>query len=185
MTEQIQYISDKIEPWMPGYNMKPTSDPIQLNVGAANRKLYLAGPITGLSYTGATDWRDYVAKKLPSYITPVSPMRGKKYLEGTEAIATSYEHIPLSCAKGITCRDRHGVMSCDAVLANMLGAKSVSIGTTMEIAWADMIRKPIILVMEKNGNLHDHPMIKEVCGFWVYSLDDAIAMADALLMTGV
>jgi len=147
--------------------------------------LYLAGPITGLSYGQSTDWRQYVADRLPSYICPVSPMRGKKYLEGEQKIAASYEEIPLSCQRGITCRDRHGVMSCDMLFVNLLGASVVSIGTVMELGWADMLRKPIVLVIEKEGNIHDHPMIREVIGFRVDNLDDGIKIADAVLMTGV
>lgn len=148
------------------------------------RTVYLAGPITGLSYGGATEWRQYVADLLPDYILPVSPMRGKQYLGKEEKIGLSYEQYPLSCQKGITCRDRHGIMSCDAVLINLLGAKTISIGTMIEIGWADMLRKPIILVME-NDNPHVHPIVKECAGFIVDNLDEAIHITTAVLMTGV
>jgi nucleoside 2-deoxyribosyltransferase len=148
------------------------------------RIVYLAGPITGLSYGGATEWRQYVADKLPDYIIPVSPMRGKQYLGNEKKIGLSYEQYPLSCQKGITSRDRHGVMSCDAVMINLLGAKTVSIGTMIEIGWADMLRKPIILVIE-NDNPHTHPIVKECAGFIVDNLDEAIHVVTAVLMTGV
>ena len=40
--------------------------------------VYLAGPITGLTYDGATDWRHAVAADLNSVgIKGLSPMRGK------------------------------------------------------------------------------------------------------------
>lgn len=147
--------------------------------------LYLAGPITDASYGDSTDWRKYVAKKLPSQIKAVSPMRGKTYLSQEKQIKTSYEDIPLSSAKGITCRDRFDTMRCDAILVNLLGAKKVSIGSVMEIAWADAYRKPIILVMEKTGNLHDHTELKEVAGFIVDNLDEAIELAKKILRPGV
>lgn len=148
------------------------------------RTVYLAGPITGCSYGGATEWRQYVADRLPDYILPVSPMRGKQYLGAEEKIGLSYEQYPLSCKKGITCRDRHGIMSCDAVLMNFLGAKTVSIGTAIEVGWADMLRKPIIVVMEKD-NPHAHPIIEECAGFILDNLDEAIHVVTAVLMTGV
>lgn len=148
------------------------------------RNVYLAGPITGLSYGGATEWRQYVADRLPEYILPVSPMRGKQYLGKEEKIGLSYEEYPLSCQKGITCRDRHGVMSCDAILINLLGANAISVGTMIEIGWADAFRKPIILVMEKD-NPHVHPIVKECAGFIVDNLDEAIFVTKAVLMTGV
>lgn len=142
--------------------------------------LYCAGPITGVSYGVSTDWREYVASKLPSHIQAVSPMRGKKYLANKKSIKDSYEEYPLSCQKGITCRDRMDVMRSDMILVNFLGATNVSIGSVMEIAWADAWRKPIVVVMEKD-NLHSHAMIREVSGFIVPSLDEAIVVATAVL----
>ena len=62
--------------------------------------LYCAGAITGLSYSGSTDWREYVSNKLPSHIIAVSPMRGKKYLAQEKNVKASYEEIPLSSQKG-------------------------------------------------------------------------------------
>ncbi|OGZ29841.1 MAG: hypothetical protein A2931_02330 [Candidatus Niyogibacteria bacterium RIFCSPLOWO2_01_FULL_45_48] len=142
--------------------------------------LYLAGPITGVSYGESTDWREYVSKKLPPHIKGVSPMRGKKYLSQERKIADSYEKEPLSCQKGITCRDRMDVMRADAIIVNFLGAKKVSIGSIMEIAWADAWRKPIIIVMEMD-NVHNHSMVREVSGFIVATLDEAIEIATAVL----
>jgi hypothetical protein len=144
--------------------------------------LFLSGPITGLSFEGSTDWRKYVAKNLPPHITAVSPMRGKEYLAGVSQIEASYELHPLSSQKGITCRDRMDVMRCDAILVNFLGSTKVSKGSIMEIAWADILRKPIILVTEEE-NIHNHPMIHEVAGFITDSLDEAIKIAIALLST--
>jgi hypothetical protein len=142
--------------------------------------LYCAGPITGVSYGESTDWREYVASRLPPHIKAVSPMRGKKYLASEKSIKDSYEEHPLSCQKGITCRDRMDVMRCDMIFVNFLGAKKVSIGSVVEIAWADAYRKPIIIVMDKD-NVHDHAMIREVSGFIVSNLDEAIAIAIAVL----
>lgn len=50
----------------------------------------------------------------------------------------------------------------------------------MEIAWADAWRKPVVLVME-NANIHDHAMIREVSGFIVPDLDEAIRAVTAIL----
>lgn len=142
--------------------------------------LYCAGPITGVSYGESTDWREYVAQKLPAFIKAVSPLRGKEYLAGEVNLKDTYEEYPLSCQKGITCRDRMDVMRCDMLLVNFLGAKRVSIGSVMEIAWADAWRKPIVLVIEKE-NVHWHAMIREVSGFMVLNLDEAVKVATAVL----
>jgi len=135
--------------------------------------VYLAGPVTGLSYGDSNQWREYVTEKFPAWIQPLNPMRGKCYLHGEQNIKDSYSDNPFGCAKGITCRDRFDVTSSDLLLVNLLGADRVSIGTVMEIAWADMLRKPIVLAME-GGSVHDHAMIREVAGFVVASLDEAI-----------
>lgn len=142
--------------------------------------LYCAGAITGISYAGSTDWREYVSEKLPPFIIAVSPMRGKKYLSQEKTVKASYEEIPLSSQKGIMTRDRMDVMRSDMVLVNLLGTEKVSIGSVMEIAWADAFRKPVILVMEKD-NLHSHPMLREAAGFVVSNLDEAITIAIAVL----
>jgi nucleoside 2-deoxyribosyltransferase len=142
-------------------------------------KVYLAGPITGTSYDGCTDWREYVQSQLPPSIEGVSPMRGKDHLRGVESIKGYGEH-PFSTPKGITTRDRFDVTRCDAILVNFDGAQRVSIGTVMEIAWADMLRKPIVVVMGED-NPHYHAMIREAAGFIVPTLDEAIALVAVML----
>jgi nucleoside 2-deoxyribosyltransferase len=62
----------------------------------------------------------------------------------------------------------------------MAGATRVSIGTVMEIAWAHAYGKPVVLVMEE-GNVHDHPMIRECSPFIVHTLDEGIELVNAIL----
>jgi nucleoside 2-deoxyribosyltransferase len=147
------------------------------------KTIYLAGPITGCSYNGCTDWRDYSKKELAKYnLLGVSPMRAKEYLSLEKNISDEYSAV-LSCSRGIVTRDRFDTFSCDVMLANFLGAKKVSIGTILEYGWADSKRKPIITVIEKEGNPHDHAAIKELTGFRVESLDEGLFIARAILNT--
>ena len=161
---------------------------------------YLAGPITGCSFDGCVDWREYAIKKLPSEIVGLSPMRGKTYLEGVEKIAdsysydaktgydivkkTSFAHLSsvMSCARGITTRDFNDCRRADVIIVNLLGAEKVSIGTVMELAWAKAFNIPVVLVMEEKGNVHEHAMISECVGFRVSTLDDAIDVVTMLLL---
>lgn len=147
--------------------------------------LFLSGPITDVSYGDSTDWRKYVAQKMPRLIKCISPLRGKDYLKNEKSIKASYEDIPLSSGKGITARDRFDVKRADAILINLLGAKKVSIGTMIEVGWGDTGVKPIILAIEKEGNIHDHPILKNAAGFIVNNLDDAIELAKKILLPGV
>lgn len=149
------------------------------NASYGNYKVYLAGPITGLDYKGAVDWREDAQKKLHAVgIVGVSPMRAKDYFKNIKefsATCKGYEQYScLSSARGIMTRDRWDATRCDVILVNFLGAQKASIGTIMEIAWADANRIPIVMVIEDQGNIHEHGMITEAIGFRVNNLDDAI-----------
>ena len=146
------------------------------------KRVYLAGPITGLTFGGCTDWREYAQKDLATAgISGISPMRAKDYLRSESIVGDSYENTVLSCGKGITTRDRWDTMNADLVLVNLLGAERVSIGTMIEFGWADAARNPVITVMEKEGNVHDHSMQREITGFRVETLEEGLNVAKAIL----
>lgn len=154
----------------------------------SNYKVYLCGPITGLSYNGCTDWRQEAIEHLSQFgIQGLSPLRGKEYLKHETEISDSYDHsetsliAAMSGQRGIYARDKFDCERADALIVNMLGAKKVSIGSVMEIAWAAAAKHPIILVMETEGNIHEHSMLKEACAFRVDNLDDALHIAVAML----
>lgn len=148
--------------------------------------VYLAGPITGLNFAGATDWRNEVSAELRGRgIRAFSPMRCKEYLAQVGTISghgRDYAHLgTLSTPRAVMTRDRFDATRCDVLFANLLAADRVSIGTVMEIAWADAHRVPIVCAIEPEGNPHDHMMISEAIGFRVTSLDEAIAITAAIL----
>lgn len=135
--------------------------------------VYLAGPITGCSYEEATEWRAYVTEKLERYARLLSPMRDKDFLIMEQNIEDHCEEWFTSTVRGIRTRDQFDVMRADVILANLLHAKKPSIGTVCEIAWAHLLQKPIVLVME-DGNPHDHGFIRDMANFIVDDLDRAI-----------
>lgn len=148
-------------------------------------KVYLAGQISGLSYGGATDWRKWATLELAKNdIEGLDPMRAKKYLSAMtdlDANCREYGAINvLSAPKTILTRDRWDATRCDILLANLLDADRVSIGTVMEIAWADAHRIPIVLVA-KEGDYHDHAMINECVGVKVPTLEEAVNICIAFL----
>lgn len=144
--------------------------------------VYLAGPITGLSYDNGQSWREFATEQLSqSGITAWSPLRAKEYLRAYGKMeAQGYFDKVLSNARGITTRDRWDCQRVDIVLANLVGAERVSIGTVIELGWADAVRTPIVLVMEDEGNLHDHAMVRELAGFVVPTLEQALDVVRAL-----
>ncbi|MGX9944839.1 nucleoside 2-deoxyribosyltransferase [Bradyrhizobium denitrificans] len=142
--------------------------------------VYLAGPISGLNYEGATDWREFAKGELKQFgIKALSPLRNQEHLKSvatfTNAAAETERLLsPMSTPRGLTVRDRWDAMRCDVLLVNLCGATKVSIGTVMEIAWADSKGIPIVVAMEDEGNPHEHAMINETIGFRVPTIWDAI-----------
>lgn len=157
-------------------------------------QIYLAGPITGCTYEGCTTWREAFKEMLaktmvgpdwrPEEVRCLSPMRAKDYLDQVGVINLDYPSVdfgPLSCSRGIMTRDFFDCTRADLVFFNLLGAPVVSIGTVMELAWCYQARIPTIVAMEKENNLHEHPMVWEAIGFRVESLQQAADTAVAVL----
>lgn len=143
--------------------------------------VYAAGPITGLSYDGATDWREEAALRLNSdRVEVLSPMRGKYHLKGTTELQPEGYKNPMSTNKGIMGRDHFDCCRAHVLLVNLLGATKGSLGTAMEIAWAYDRHIPVVLVMEA-VNPHRHAMLLEAATYIVPTLEEAYALVKALL----
>lgn len=159
-----------------------------ITLSVPTKKIYLAGPISGLTYAGAQTWRDSFARSIDPRIDCYSPLRGKEYLSMRGPLEGSYNEYPLSTDQGITTRDRYDCMGADLVVFNLLGCTGpdarVSIGTMIELGWADAARNPSILIMEKEGNVHEHPMLRQTTQFRVENFVDAIKLAEIILLPG-
>ena len=152
--------------------------------------VYLSGPITGLSYTDAAEgWRRRYADCLADSpaIGLLSPMRGCEHLhvgdEPMDALGDASD--VLTSPAGITSRDRFDVGRSTIMVVNVIGAERVSIGTMIEIGWADAVRVPIILVMEPEGNIHDHAMVVHMCDYIVHSVEAAAILTRRLNLPGI
>lgn len=150
-------------------------------------RVYLAGPITGCSYKGCTEWREVAAIELRDNfdIHGMSPMRGKHYLENEAKILHHYQGIKdkfgasLSSPVGISTRDVNDVHRCDGVLVNFLGADAVSQGTVFEMGMAKAFNKPVVIVMDED-NVHVHAFTNE--GFIITDdLEVGVQLIGALL----
>lgn len=148
-----------------------------------SKLIYLCGPITELSYGGATDWRKAIEKLLIPGIEVLSPLRGKDFLAKEAKVADCYAEMPMATQRAITTRDRFDTMRADMIIANLLGAERVSIGSMIELGWADAQRIPIIGIMEPT-NLHDHSMVREILNWRVGSIEDAAGIANLVFQTG-
>jgi nucleoside 2-deoxyribosyltransferase len=131
--------------------------------------VYLAGPITGLTYKQATAWRDRVTSELAPGILTISPLRGI----GPPDVVFD------ACPVGTVGRDLYDIRRCDLVLANLSKAAKVSKGTLVEIGYALALHKPVIVAI--NG-FHDHPFVVEPALYVVDELEKAIMLAKVVLM---
>ena len=146
--------------------------------------VYLAGPITGLAYGEAEDWRAYAKAVLAPQIKAISPLRGEDYLASLGKLSGTgeeYTHLGvLSLPRGVMTRDFFDANRCDVLLVNLLGATKVSIGTVMEIAWVFARQKPIVVAMEPD-NVHRHMMIDQAIGYQIATLDEALDVVRSIL----
>ena len=150
-------------------------------------RIYAAGPITGQSYKGATDWYDALRLGIPE-AEIVVPMRGKDWAKRVRSFKSGdYEKdfrlTPLSAAvssdNGIFTRDTWDVRRADLVFANLLGGDEmgkVSIGSVCEITAARIFGN-LSVVVAKKGGVHDHVFIRQAAWVFVYDFDDGITAA--------
>lgn len=151
--------------------------------------VYLVGPISDVTFEGATSWRKYAGATLYDLdITCIDPMRGKEmcgdhipkdktfndvYDKDTHSYDIEELVSPLFEASAIFRRDRWDVYRCDAVLAHLAGADKVSIGSVMEIAWAHAWNKLVVATLNQ-GDIHDHGMLRQCMSIVTPSLSEAI-----------
>lgn len=145
-------------------------------------KVYLAGPISGLTFDEGQDWRTYVRGVLAqSGIKGYSPLRQKHFLREAGVLSGSYPN-PMATSRGIMTRDHFDVKTADLIFVNFLGAKKLSAGTVMELGWAYAYGKPVVCAIEPDDTVHAHPMIEEAIGYRLPTLDAAIAVTQAILL---
>lgn len=147
--------------------------------------VYLYGPITGLTFDGAQDWRTWMSDELAKHgIKAISPLRFKDYLSSLKTISghgREYADMGvLSTASAVLSRDKFDVLRADMLAGNFLGADRVSIGSMFEQAWAHEKHTPIAAAVEPEGNPHDHMFFNQTLGFKVGSLE---ALRDVVIAT--
>lgn len=145
--------------------------------------VYLAGPISGLSYDATTNWRGKVRHALLPDIESLSPMRDKEFLKGEERLGEGYVGT-LATDSGVFERDTLDIRRADLLLVNLLGAKGPSQGTIWELGYATALRKPCVLVMEPHGNPMDTFFPRKSASIRVDNLPEAVEIVRSLLLPG-
>ena len=163
------------------------------------RLIYASGHIANTDYDGATSWYQEAMDLLNGPCRPnprplfnlIRPMRGKDFLAkvngaldfgGNYAVSDTALQAEMVTSRGITARDRNDVLRCDAVLMNLLGAPDkVSIGCAIEAGWADIARKPLVIVRQRDNAMAGHPILEGVAAYSVETLEEGCALVRLLL----
>lgn len=148
-------------------------------------KVYLSGPISGSLDELIVDWRRRVLEFLPSGVEVFDPALAHydatpahAQPETAEAALERLRHGML-----VVDRNKHLIQSSDLVLANLLAADHASIGAIGELFWANAFRVPIVIVRERDGNVHDHAMLNAIASIVTHSLEDGCTAAVNMLQT--
>ena len=138
-------------------------------------RIYCCHPISGAPVKQVFGYYDEVVKTLEDmgYIV-LSPMTGKGQLRTElEFCAVGYEGCPAASNHAIFQRDMWMVRQADLVYANLLNTTRVSIGTMMELAWASLLGKHVIVAMEKDS-YHRHAFVLEAASIVFEDHDSAL-----------
>lgn len=145
---------------------------VDLGEGEKTMKIYFVHPITGLDYETVMKYYNDMRAVLSQY-EHLCPMVCKGYLAGDKSFrATGYAN-PISTNHAIVGRDCWMVHQSDIVYADFTGATKVSIGCVMELAWAMLLRKHVVIVMTKE-NPHYHSFVLEAANIVFESSEQAI-----------
>jgi nucleoside 2-deoxyribosyltransferase len=124
-----------------------------------NGTIYLIGPISGCTFTEATQWRNDLQIPLAQNgWTVLDPMRGKNHLSAEEKIVLSYEDHIVSRSDSIFQTDLFRVRQADVLLCNLTSMPGHSIGTFMEMGYGHALGK-IIIVIANDPMVVKHPFI--------------------------
>jgi nucleoside 2-deoxyribosyltransferase len=146
-------------------------------------RIYLSGPITGHPDEAIRSWRSRAIQRLsplgevidPTLAAYDSDLAFQKQESPPEALDR------LRHGLFVVRRNRNLIRSCDVVLANLLGAGSkASVGSIGEIYWADAFGKPVLIIRERFGNVHDHAMLNAIASRIVHTLEDAFKLIEEL-----
>lgn len=62
------------------------------------------------------------------------------------------------------------------------GISMASIGSVAELAWAQHLHKPVVLIMEKEGNVHDHAFVNQMASHRAYDIGEGVEWVKRILL---
>jgi nucleoside 2-deoxyribosyltransferase len=145
-----------------------------------NKTVYLAGPVGGLTEAEAKGWREKITYELSVVgIKGVCPLRAEPPVNGKYDVKNSYnaEDENWGSARAIAAKNRFDVSNCGMTLAYM---PTLSVGTVVEMAWADRMGKSVILVAT-DPDIAQHPLLMACASWIVPTLEDAVDVITGMM----
>ena len=139
--------------------------------------VYLAGPIMGKTWVETESWRDEFKELVNNlHIRCLSPMRTQTSTSNEEPNGWVQD---ADAPRAQIEQDRFDVARCDIVVANITHMEEKSVGTIIEIGWADAYRKPIVLIDATKQ--YRHPFLYHLASWRVTTIRDAAEIVSAVL----
>jgi len=129
-------------------------------------KIYLAHPISGLTYDEVIGYYKKISRKLKKIGYEVfHPMTGKSAMRTDikERFQPIDNKSEIATNHAIISRDTWMVRMCDILYLDLTGTQTISIGCVMELFGAYVLGKYTVVVMEKD-NVHRHAFVVEAAG---------------------
>jgi len=125
--------------------------------------VYCAHPISGLTWDEVVDYYQDINSLLGGMgLDVLHPMTGKGEIrtEISERFQPADFKSAIASNHAIFERDRWMVNQCDMLLLDLTGTTTISIGCMMELAWASLLGKYTVVIMEPT-NIHLHAFVVE------------------------
>ncbi len=141
------------------------------------KTIYLAGPIRGVTFRQASEWRERFRKECPEF-EYLDPLTFNSFSDLDKPMFTFHHPTTVEReARGrteVVLRDVWCVRQADIVFVNFLGSEIISIGTVFEIGAAHALGKLVVVAMDPES-IHRHPFIEQI-SLIVGSIGEAVEL---------
>lgn len=146
-------------------------------------RIYLGGPVAGLTWDEAIGWRRKFAAKLRRHgFEPLLPCEEERAARNMGPLPAADNTAPGCSNEEVFYRDLHMLGASSAVIANLREAQRPSLGTMWEIGYAFAAGIPVIVTVQPSS-CHWHAFIEQSCTI-VPTLDMALRTLKVLQKEG-
>lgn len=138
-------------------------------------KVYIALPISGRAYEEVHLLCSYLSDmfKMLGYEV-LSPMTAKGILRNELEFRSHGYDNPVCTNHAIFERDKWMVSNCDVIFIDLWHDETISIGCMMELAWASLLGKHSVVLMNPKTPAYNHAFVLEAADIVFHTIGDAL-----------